>query len=198
MIKYIIFDLGEVYLKGLLGTEHFLEKEMNIPKAKILCMLKCRDLNALFLGKISEYEYFKRVIERNKLKINISKFEQCTRRNFNEIKGVKEIIIKLRKNYKLGLLSTHAKEWISYCNKKFNFYNLFDQKVFSYNIKVAKPNRRAYLHIIKKFKTKPQFCLFIDDQEKNLKAARVLCMKTILFKNAKQLKYDLRQLNLRI
>jgi len=196
MIKYIIFDLGEVYLNGLLGAERFLEKELNMPKVKILSMLKCKDLNDLFLGKISEDKYFKRVMEKNKLKININKFKRCIRRNFNEIKGVKKIILKLRKNYKLGLLSTHAKEWIDYCNKKFNFYSLFDQKTFSYEIKVAKPNRKAYLYIIKKFKTIPKCCLFIDDQEKNLKAAGILGMKTILFKNAKQLKYNLRRLNL--
>ena len=48
------------------------------------------------------------------------------------------------------------------------------------------------------FKLKPEECIFIDDLKETLKPARKLGMKTILFRNNKQLVRDLRKFNIKI
>ncbi len=194
MIKTIIFDLGEVYLKGFKGVENSLEKELKINSAEIYKNLRVNNyLNSLFLGKITEEKYLDLVIRKNKWKIEKILLKDIIRNNFQEVQGTRKIIEKLRlKGYKLGLLSVHTKEWIDYCEKKFDYHRLFHSVLYSFEFSIAKPNKRAYNLILKKLHTKAEECLFIDDLEKNLESAIELGMKAILFKNAKQLKKELK------
>jgi putative hydrolase of the HAD superfamily len=197
MIKTIIFDLGEVYLKGFLGMEHYLEDLFLIPAKEILNKIKNEDFMYLIEGKISEEEYWKRVIRKNSLEIDINLLKQAVRKNFSEIKGTRKIIEKLKlKGYKLGLLSLHAKEWIEYCEEKFSFHKLFDSVLYSFEIDTCSFDETFYKEMLKKLNSKPNECIIIDDEESNLLPAKKLGIKTILFKNPKQLKEQLESLRL--
>jgi FMN phosphatase YigB (HAD superfamily) len=50
--------------------------------------------------------------------------------------------------------------------------------------------------MLKKLNSKPNECIIIDDEESNLLPAKKLGIKTILFKNPKQLKEQLESLRL--
>ncbi|MDD5193414.1 MAG: HAD family phosphatase [Candidatus Nanoarchaeia archaeon] len=200
-IKVIIFDLSEVYLKGF----HRFEK-----KFKYIANTKSREFNSDFLsktkefdllmkGKISENEFINYILSKNKLKIDLDKFKKVLRSNFEEIKGTREIIEKLKKRgYKLGLLSNHSKEWIKHCSKKFDFHKLFDSVLYSFEIGVCKPNEEIFIKILEKLNELPENCLFIDDSKTNLTSAKSLGMKTILFKNPYNLIKDLKKYDIKI
>jgi len=191
-INTIIFDLGEVYLKGFYDVEYILEPILNISAQAIYQQLRGDDLVSLFQGKITENEYWNRISKKNKWKIQNNVLKKAIRKNFEEIEGVRDIIEKLKKqNYKLGLLSVHAKEWVDYCNKKFNYHKLFDAIVYSYQEAACKPDKKVYKLILKKLNSLPHECVFIDDKAKNLLPADELGIKTIRFENAQQLRKDL-------
>lgn len=199
MITTLIFDLGEVILKGLRGVDHLLEPLLNLNPECIWEQLKGPELDAFFHSKISEEEYWLKTAQKNKWNIRVDQLKEIIRKNFQEIHGTREILEKLKqKGYKLGLLSIHGKEWIDYCDRKYDYHKLFHSTCYSFEVGVSKPDPKAYLHILERLQANPKECLFIDDKEENLKAARELGLQTILFQNAEQLKKDLAALSIRI
>ncbi|MFA7707942.1 MAG: HAD family phosphatase [Candidatus Pacearchaeota archaeon] len=192
MIKTIIFDLAEVYLKGIIGVEEHLEPLFQISKDKIYDLLKGQNFINLMNGKISEEKYLENILSKNNFDVSIINLKDAIRKNFLEIEGTREIILELKnKNFKLGLLSVHCREWINYCNKKFNYHELFDSISYSFETSVCKPDKKAFKIILEKLDTKPEECLFIDDSLKNIQSAQELGLNTIHFKNPVQLKEEL-------
>lgn len=192
MIKTIIFDLSEVYLRGLFGTHELLSKRLGIKieSPDLLTPLTIR----LFEGKITEDEFWRTLRNKNKWDIRVKELKKIVRSNFREIEGMREIIEKLKKKgYKLGLLSVHTREWVEHCEKQFDYHKLFHSILYSFEIEVCKPEKRAYELMLKKIKSKAENCLFIDDNPENLIAAEKLGIKIILFESAQQLINELKK-----
>lgn len=193
VINTVIFDLGEVYLQGFKDVYKRLASILKLnPDVVRENLHGDNNLTALFRGEISEKEYWSRVIRRGKWDISVERMESIVRENFYEIEGTREIIEELKaQGYKLGLLSIHTKEWIEYCDKKFDYQRLFHSVLYSFEAKAMKPEKEVYEMILKRLGSKPSESLFIDDYEKNLVPANKLGLKTILFTDSKTLKMDL-------
>ena len=192
MIKTIIFDLSEVYLRGLLGTQDILSKKLGLEIKAI--DLWTEDTIKLFEGKISEEDFWRKLRDDNKWNIRVKEMKKIVRSNFREIEGTRDIIEKLKsKGYKLGLLSVHVKEWVDHCEKEFDYHKLFHSVLYSFEIEVCKPEKRAYELMLEKIESKAEDCLFIDDNSENLIGADKLGIKTILFESARQLEKELKK-----
>ena len=92
---------------------------------------------------------------------------------------------KKKQGYKIAILSDQW--WLAkkalLSNK---IYNRFDVRVISCDVGVRKPNPKIYKITLKKLKLKPAQTVFIDNQSWNIKPAKKIGMKTVLFKNNKQ------------
>ncbi len=194
----VIFDLSEVYLRGLKGTEEILEPLLKIPVENIKeILLHGKHTSKFFHGEVNEKEFWRSVKDEGNWNISTKKLKEAVRKNFSEIEGTREIIEELKnKRYKMGLLSVHAKEWIDHLEKRFDYHKLFHSILYSFEVGVSKPDKKSYQLILEKLDAKPEECLFIDDHEKNIAAAKELGISTIHFKNSIQLKEELRRLNL--
>lgn len=199
MITTIIFDLAETYLNGIPGLEKKLEPILGRKAADIYDEIWGEDLPSFFRGEISEEEYWTRAIKNNRWNTDSKTLKRVLRENIYELEGTREIIEALKeKGFRLGLLSVHGKEWIEYCEATFDYHKLFAATEYSFEAGVSKPDKKAYLRILKKLKAKPDECIFIDDNPRNLPPAEALGIKTILFKNANQLRKDLIPFGIRI
>lgn len=199
MITTIIFDLGEVYINGVPGLEDRLKPILGTDVKKIYKEIWGEDLASYFRGELTEDEYWAKAIKNNKWNTNAKTLKRVLRENIYEVKGTRAIMEALRaKGFKLGILSIHGKEWIAYCERVFKYHKLFDATEYSFEAGITKPKKEAYLRILKKLKAKPEACLFIDDNPKNLPPAEALGIKTILFKNANQVRKDLITFGIRI
>src|SRR5208337_54076 len=67
----------------------------------------------------------------------------------------------------------------------------FDVLVWSYQLRIAKPDPAIYRYALEKLGTQPAETLFIDDREVNVEAAAALGMKALLFSTTAQLRADL-------
>lgn len=201
-IEHIIFDLSEVLLTGVKDTGIALREkhQLEIEGPKMDWALEKHPLltplvKEFFHGTVSEDEYVRDVIERYPQLGNAEWLKEHIRENFIEVEGTRDIVIELRKlGYKLSILSNHAKEWIDHCEDKFNFHELFDTRVYSYEVGASKPDPRTYAAVLTQLKTTPEKCLFIDDSEINIAAAHALGFSTILFTNAASLRAELKNL----
>jgi len=197
MITTIIFDLAEVYLKGFKGIEHYLEPILKMKPKEIYQKISGEEFIEFMHGEITEDGFWEKIIKRNGWDLDKKHFKKAIRDNFEEIEGTRDIIEELKKKgFKLGLLSVHSKEWIDYCEDKFDYHKLFDSVLYSFEVAVSKPDKKSYLLILEKLDAKPKECLFIDDRKGNIIGAKELGMETIHFKDSGQLKKELESLDL--
>jgi HAD superfamily hydrolase (TIGR01509 family) len=64
----------------------------------------------------------------------------------------------------------------------------------SFEVGSRKPEKKIFRVLLSKYHLKPAECVFIDDRDFNLVPAKEIGLKTILFKNPKQLEKDLRKI----
>lgn len=93
-----------------------------------------------------------------------------------------EIIKKLKNNYKIIMLTNNNEGFMKYA-KALEFYRLFDKIYNSYDHKMAKPDPRFFNKVLKDAGLKAEECIFVDDNERNIKAAKQLGFKTLHYKS---------------
>ncbi|MDD5415850.1 MAG: HAD family phosphatase [Candidatus Daviesbacteria bacterium] len=113
-------------------------------------------------------------------------------------KEVYKLMKKLKRNYKIGLLSNFISEWLKILLKKFNIKEVFDAMIVSTEHKMIKPDPKMYQLIAEMLGVKPQEAVFIDDRESNITGAVNVGMKGILFNNPQDLKEKLKKLGITI
>ena len=95
-----------------------------------------------------------------------------------------DFIVKSRSNYKTALLSNvSAVIWNYYTPETLN--KLFDVQVLSYQEGMMKPDHRIYQLTCNRLGVQPGECVFTDDNEANVVAAREVGMHGIVFTNNK-------------
>ena len=152
------------------------------------------------VGKMSPQQFYKEVCRRTKAKISYNKFKEIfdvfTKKNSPVVRMIK----KLRKKYKLMLLSNTNVLHFNDATRRFHnpLLENFDSFILSYKIKMKKPDRNIYQHTIKKAKAKPSEIVFVDDMEKNVRGAKKLGIKGIHYISAKKLERDLKRLDVEI
>jgi putative hydrolase of the HAD superfamily len=72
----------------------------------------------------------------------------------------------------------------------------FDVLVFSYQLRIAKPDPAIYRYVLEKLGTQPEETLFIDDRPDNVSAAIALGMRGIVFSTVEKLRENLIALGL--
>jgi putative hydrolase of the HAD superfamily len=67
----------------------------------------------------------------------------------------------------------------------------FDVLVWSYQLKVTKPDAAIYRYVLAKLRTRPEETVFIDDRRENVDAAIAMGMKGFVFRDVERLRADL-------
>ncbi|HBI17449.1 MAG: hypothetical protein UR60_C0002G0012 [Candidatus Moranbacteria bacterium GW2011_GWF2_34_56] len=196
MINTIIFDLSEVLLTGLKGTDEKISSMLKMDKGRLSNILYGDTFNELMEGKLTETDFWNKIMMMSNVNVDADMLNTITRDNFKEIEGMRNLINLLRLNYKLGLLSNHAREWIEYCEDKFRYESLFEVNLYSYEVGLKKPNPKIFKLMLTRLGVKADNCLFIDDNEENVFMASKLGIKAIRFHTSKKLIEELKLLNI--
>ena len=88
-------------------------------------------------------------------------------------------------------LSNMEPETFRIRRSRFPFMDWFDAHVISGIEGVAKPDRRIFEILLRRYGLRPQATVFIDDQARNVNAARELGLQALNFSSAAQLRRDL-------
>ena len=98
------------------------------------------------------------------------------------------------RGYRVLYLSNYSRYVMGLNPDVLDFLPLMDGGVFSCDVKLIKPDRRIYECIAEKYNRVPSECVFIDDIERNVKAARDFGFQAIQFVNLEQAQRDLNTL----
>lgn len=198
MIKNIIFDLSEVIISGYTGAEvgPVMEKKYDIPTEEFRKRKREKEdtFLALMRGNIREEEYCNELLEGMNWNITREDLKLTIRECLNQpVRGTMEIVKQLKGNYRLILLSDHVREWVPYIEEKNRDIDIFDRKIFSYEIGSLKGDKQTFRTVLNQTQIVADETLFIDDNQQNVKRAEEVGIHGIVFKNAKQLREELKQ-----
>ena len=98
------------------------------------------------------------------------------------------------KGYKVLVLSNFSKQALDANPFMQEFLDETDGGILSYRDKVIKPDRAIYELITNRYDLVPGECVFIDDTERNIIAAREFGMNGIVFKTYEQVENELQAL----
>jgi len=195
MIRAIIFDIGGVFIMP--GTFRSLTGEY----AKMMKMKKERVYNVFKkywrmwrTGEINEDEFFMNFLQ----ELGAKEDKETIRKMFYSIwkpeNATFGIAQRLKKRYKIFALTNQSREVFGFLREKYGLDKIFEDIFASYNVKFAKPDPRFFEHMLKETGIKPEECVFIDDREENVKVAKKLGMKAIVFKNPEDTEKQLQKL----
>ena len=109
----------------------------------------------------------------------------------DSIPGTVAILYELKKHYKLYGLTNWSAETIDIAYRRFPFFAEFEGILVSGVEKMIKPEHRIYRLLLDRYALKAEECIFIDDNEKNIVAAKEVGLHAIHFKNPNQLRVEL-------
>ena len=200
MIKGLLFDLGGVVVFNHLDKqlENFAKKlKIDVERVK---ESENVEHDKLVLGKLSIKEFCSSIRNRFELEqdsptlllIWEEVYQETTQLNRELI----DVIGDLRKKYQVGLISNIFDVTASFHQRQ-RLLAYFKPVILSCRVGLAKPDTDIFERAIKDMHLKGEEILYIDDSENHLEVARSLGMKTILFKDNKQLLKEFKKLKIK-
>lgn len=197
MIKNIIFDVGDVLL-GYRWKDMLRDYGMEDSEAEIVGNLMFNDelWHTLDLGIKTDEEVIK------EYKKKYPKYSEVIEWfiSHGEYMHVQRPDVWYRvhllkeKGYKIYLLSNYSKNLFDKHTRGATFLDEIDGKVVSYEINVAKPNKKIYIYLLEKYNLNPEECIFYDDRIENINAAQELGIKSIQVVSKEKLIEDIDKL----
>ncbi len=181
----VICDLSDVLIKGLEGSEVAIAKELKLPVDEVRGILFSADYNSLWLGRVSEKDFFDELVNKLNWDIEVATLIKIIHDNFYIIPGVFEIYKQLHGCCTTILYSTNCKEWVNEMKSIINYSELFDKEYYSFTLGAHKKMEKGYRFILDQYPEKLTY--LIDDSSSNIVMAEKLGIRGLHFKDAKQL-----------
>lgn len=199
MIKVIIFDYFGVFAEP--GSFDFLikdyAKKFDVNKNDFFDVRR-KLWDKARVSKITEEQFWVLLVEKMRINIMPTEMRREWYSSFKPISGTFDLAMKLKKKYKIALISNTIPDWFTFWKEKYSLEKVFDYIFVSYEMKVAKPNKDIYIRALQKMNVEPKECVFIDDKEENVRSAEKLGIYAIQFMNPKQLEKDLKILGVEL
>jgi len=192
-MKNVIFDIGRVLLDYY--PEDFTPLEINPEFSKEINekvfysdlwplldkgTISEEEAEEIFVQKLPHYEK-----EIRHLMKNWQKYLTPIPASVAILKSLKGMGIKV------FLLSNFIENPFEKVYSKYDFLRMADGMVISSHVKLIKPDKEIYTHLLEKYSLIPEESIFIDDNLQNVKAAEELGIKGILFISPQDLKKKL-------
>lgn len=198
MIQTVIFDLGGVLVEidPLLFLDN-ISHEFNVTQETLTHNTNGQVHQEFMKGNLTGEQFHNIICKKYNHSLDIDKFINI----WNTIlirqnEAVSGIVQELQSQYGLALLSNIDPWHFRYCNENYPVLNVFEDKFLSYEMNLLKPELEIYLRVVDNLKLQADECLFIDDLEENISAAKQAGLHAIQFRDVEQLGNDLRGLGL--
>lgn len=195
----IIFDLGGVVFNW--NPTNLINRITNNNEEKDLLikyLFEHDDWNKLDQGTITKEDVIKKTIKRSGLDRSIIEniFKNIPGELIPKTETVNLIEELSKTEHNLYVLSNMQSDIAKILTKNYHFWHHFKGIVFSCDVKMIKPNRDIFDHILSKYDLKPEDTIFIDDTKNNTDSAKNLGISTIHFLNPNQLRSELKKIEI--
>ena len=181
VLKAVIFDLNGVFIQSPKLSDRF-QADFGVPASD-------------FLPKLSEimdevrrpraknaFSYWEPALKEWKVEMNEQEFWKY----WFDAESPSEEMIQLakelkEKGMKVITLSNNFKERAEYYGHYPWMSEVVDKAYFSWQTGLVKPDVEAWNLVLKDFSLHPNECIYFDDQEKNLSAAKSIGIQSFMF-----------------
>lgn len=204
-IRAVFFDFGGVLLKFMDGIDHkAIEERLGLEERTLMrCLYRESRYMDFQVGKCTHDEWMASVIDAigrhcgEKKEAVIEAWENAERPLNWDMLG---LVGRLRQaDYRTGIISNtipgmedRLRELDATLEPERRLIPIFDVRIGSGDIGIAKPDPAIYLHAANAIGLEPQQCAFTDDVAKYAEAARDVGMQGFYFQGYEQFVADLR------
>ena len=195
-LKAVIFDYGDVLC--LPPTPEDIESSAQILgiSPDLFRSLWHRHRDAYDRGDLSVENYWRKVAEDAGRSIGADQVRELAARDVAMWSRLNPSMLGWREDLaaagmKTAVLSNMHAEMVQYARRNFPWVNRLSWATFSAEVRLIKPEPAIYEHCLRGLGAAPSECLFIDDRETNLAAARAMGIHGIQYKSMAQLRNDL-------
>ncbi len=185
-IKTFFFDLGNVLINfnDDLMWEN-LSKVCNDNVCNIKAVIYDKNLWKLYeKGLISIQQFISEIEKGLEKKISHDEFIKNASEIFHSNEEMLKLLKSLHKqNYELFLISNTCDIHIDYIKKTFDVLDFFHEKLLSYEVKLAKPDKEIFKQALTLTESKPDECFYIDDLPEHIESASTLGISCHLFQS---------------
>jgi HAD superfamily hydrolase (TIGR01509 family) len=198
MRNVLLFDLGRVLeIHNLKSFCNCLKKEYSIDKNKNIISIYKKWEILRDTDKIDEHKFYKKFTNEINIKISQKKFYSKYYENVHECHDVLKFIEEnLYKKYELFIFSNNSRINIRKFKEKINFEKYFKKCIYSFDLKIKKPDINFFIKGLKEINHNGKDCFFFDDQLKSKINSEKLGIKFIQYINLNKLKKDLKKYKL--
>lgn len=189
MIKNIVFDMGNV-LVGYFVSPVCEVKTKDAYEIEQVCLkvFRSQEWILLDMGVISEEDGLIGMLKqaKNDREKELMKFVfwHWHEYNMKPVNGMRELVYELKnKGYGIYLCSNASVRLSKYYKEIIPAIECFDGILISAEELLLKPQRQIYERLFSKFNLEPSECLFIDDLQRNIDAARLCGMHGYCFED---------------
>lgn len=180
--KNIVFDFGNVIGKfdGHYILRQFCSSEQDL---ELLFDVIFSGWGELDKGTVDYNENIENVVRRvpARLEDTVRSFFRGWPEHIIPIRQTADFIRELKDRKIPIYLPSNAPTYFAEWAQRIDTLRLFDGIVFSAPLKMAKPEPEIYQYLFRTYDLKPEECFFIDDLEKNIRAAKEAGMDGIIF-----------------
>jgi putative hydrolase of the HAD superfamily len=202
MIEAIIFDFGNVICRF---TNDILRQKIAEISGKTTDEIKKiiyqnSDITKRYeSGQISSQKFYEELCQICGINVPYQELKTIySKDKFSRVEGTKELIEKLRKNYKVSLLS-NTSEWDwDYMKQVAPEVETFETITKSYEAGAMKPSEIIYEDALKKLNLKAEECVYTDDILEYVDKANSLGFKAFQFTTAEKFEEDLKSMGIKI
>jgi putative hydrolase of the HAD superfamily len=184
-IRGVVFDFGGVLMNMRWDVARELEQQHGLERATIARTLyDCEEWREVELGR-GDIDAWRAAAHRRLEEVAgkaLPPLHQHWRESWHPIEPNVALVRALRPPYKLAILSNADSTLEDRLRDGVGIFDWFDAVLCSATIGVAKPEARAYEMAAERLELSVDECVFIDDTERNVTAARELGMAAVHFR----------------
>jgi glucose-1-phosphatase len=198
MIKAIIFDFGNVICR--FNNDIYREKIANLTgktkeNIKNMFIRNSNILTKFETGLVSNQEFFEKFSKICGLNISYEELKEIySKDKFTPVEGMKELIKKLQKIYKIGLLSNTSSWDYDYILISAPIVKTFDTITTSFEVKAMKPSPKIFEDALNKLNLKPEECVYTDDILEYVEVAKNMGINAVQFTTTEKFELDLKKI----
>ncbi len=195
-LRAVVFDYGMVLTSDPDAAAYAMLQRISGLSAERLDHFYWADRHAYDEGKLTGLEFWHKIVHDAELKLSdatVAELNDWDARMWTT-QNPRMVAWQARlkeHGLKTAILSNMGDSVHESIERAYDWIQRFDVRVWSYELKVAKPDRLIYEHVLTALATRPEETLFLDDKPVNIDAAHALGMQGIVFSTVDKLRADL-------
>ena len=195
-LRAVVFDYGMVLSGPPDPQAHANLVRITGLSAERLDSLYWIDRLAYDAGELTGPEFWRKLIHDAGLSLDDSAIEELNLWDARMWTTVNPAMLAWQQRLKergllTAILSNLGDTVLANMQREYDWLPRFDALVWSYQLRMVKPDAAIYRHTLKALGTRAEETLFIDDRPANIEGARAVGMQGIVFSTVEQLRADL-------